>query len=1186
MPLKQLILDGFKSFADKTTINFDTGITGIVGPNGSGKSNVTEAIRWVMGESSAKSLRGEKMKDVIFAGSQNRGPLNRAQVSLIFDNKNRELSFNSDQVIVTRRILKSGDNEYLINNQTVRLKDIRDLFMDVGLSHDSLAVISQGRVDQILNSHAQERRNIFEEAAGVLHFKQQKETALKQLEQTNNNLIRINDLVKELKDRVEPLHEQSSLAKEYQFTKEKLDKDLKQLLALEIEDLDQQKQKVTEKSKKNQALLNRLDDEVNKSKNNLEKYREEYAGWHEKKDQQQKSLLNLTQEIAQLNTDLQIKEQSSQYDEATRKEYEAQKAELQKQKTSLEQQLNNLQTDLANEKAKLAKLNDKKQELTNALKQDPAQLNQQLENVRAEYIDVLQAQTSTNNQIVYLKNELERNHQAKLSNSDVEKELKSAQSLLAELKDQGSKLVDKRHELEDKFAFQKNKVAQAQQVEAQLEQKIRSTESKIAQYQAQLNGLKRLQERHEGYYAGVKYVLNQQDKLTGVVGVIGELISFPTELEAAISTALGAGVQNVVTKTREDARDAINLLKNNHAGRATFLPLDGVRQNSMANSTLTTLKSIDGFIGVAADLVSTKSVQDISKAINYLLGNVLVAQDMSTALRIQNRTGHFYRIVTLEGDIISPGGSMTGGARNRRTNSPLQTNSEIQKIQTNISSLQELLTTDKSKLKKLKTTSTTDTDTFKELQNNLQEVNQQINEQAIRYQSQEQELRRLEKVKNVQDAEQKAKILEAENLNKQLSEEKQKQVELGQKANSLKAKMDQLKETLADLDEAYAKIQAQLSNLNSEIAVVKNQTANLQSQKVQNKQSRENTNKQIGDLDNKIAALAEAGNSGKTTAEINEEIKQLTLQKEQLTTELAEANKFLGKQEAKINQLESLSNRNYDLRKDAAQEQEQYSVELSKLTGQIDQRLTELREEYSLTFEAALDLCGQANTPEYRDQLQRAVKLNRMSLDDIGPVNMSSIEEYEDVKTRYDFLNNQQNDLLKARQDIEESMAALDETVKTRFSDTFNRIEEKFEKIFPLMFGGGHAKLVLTEPDDLLNTGIDIIAQPPGKKLQGLGLLSGGERALTAITLLFAILEVNPTPFCILDEVEAALDDANVSRFAKFLSRYNSSTQFIVITHRRGTMEQADQLYGVVMQESGVSQILSVSLKEIKDEVK
>ena len=881
-----------------------------------------------------------------------------------------------------------------------------------------------------------------------------------------------------------------------------------------------------------------------------------------------------------------MKEQSSQYDEATRKEYEAQRLELQQQKHDLELNLKKYKTDLAKEQKQLAELNNKKQELSNALEQDPAELNQQLEQARTDYIDILQAQTSNNNQIVYLNNEIERNQKAQNSNTDTEKELKEAQARLADLKKHGNKLVEEKDNLEKKIASQRNIVEQTKQAEANLERKIKNIEGQLSQYQAQLSGLKRLQERHEGYYAGVKYILKQQNNLTGVIGVIGELISFPAKLEAAISTALGAGVQNIVTQTREAARDAIDLLKRHHAGRATFLPLDGVRQSSIANSTLNTLKEINGFIGVAADLVSTKTEQDISKAINYLLGNVLVAQDMDTALRIQNRTGHYYRIVTLEGDIISPGGSMTGGARNRSTNSPLQTNSEIQRIQTNIASLQESLTESKAQLKEIQINSASDNKIFSELQDKLQSVSQQINEQAIRYQGQEQELARIKKVKNIQDAEQKAKSLEAKNLDKQLADEKKKHAELDKRATSYKEKMDRLKVALADLDQAYAKIQADLGNVNSEIAVVKNQSANLHSQAKQTEQALKNSDKQIVDLDNKITDLAKAGKTGKTPEEIKQAIKNLSLEKDKLTVALAEANKFLGKQEAKINQLELLSNRNYDLRKDAAQEQEQYSVQLSKVSGEINNRLTELREEYSLTFEAALALCSQDNTPEYREKLQRTVKLNKMSLEDIGPVNLSSIEEYEDVKTRYDFLNNQQNDLLKARKDIEDSMSALDETVRTRFSETFNKIEEKFEKIFPLMFGGGSAQLVLTDPDDLLHTGVDIIAQPPGKKLQGLSLLSGGERALTAITLLFAILEVNPTPFCILDEVEAALDDANVTRFAKFLSRYNSSTQFIVITHRRGTMEQADQLYGVVMQESGVSQVLSVSLKEIKDEVK
>ena len=1186
MPLKQLILNGFKSFADKTTINYDSGITGIVGPNGSGKSNITEAIRWVMGESSAKSLRGAKMKDIIFAGSQSRPPLNKAEVSLVFDNRDRKLNFNNDQVTVTRKILRSGDNEYLINNQSVRLKDIRNLFMDVGLSHDSLAIISQGRVDQILNSQAQERRSIFEEAAGVLHFKQQKETALKQLEQTNNNLIRINDLVKELEDRVEPLHEQSSLAKEYQFAKEKLDINLKQLLALEIENLNQEKEQVVTKSTKNQNLLSKLDHEVKESKENLEKYRQEYNAWHEKKDDQQKSLLNLTQDIAQLNTDLQIKEQSSQYDAATKKEYETQKQELIKQGGKLTHSLKEYEANLANEQDRLSKLNDQKQDLANALQQNPEELNAQLEQLRTEYIDILQAQTSANNQVVYLNNELERAKQANNSTPALDHELEQAKNKLTQLKEKGSDLVAQRKQVEGQLAGQDNKVNDQKEKEAILTQKLQQLETQIAQHRAQLNGLKRLQERHEGYYAGVKYVLNQSQDFNGVVGVIGELITFPNELEAAMTTALGAGVQNIVTQTRENARDAIAKLKQNHAGRATFLPLDGVRQNTIATSTINTLQTIDGFIGVAADLIKSKAKVDISRAINYLLGNVLVAQDMDTALRIQKRTGHYYRIVTLDGDIISPGGSMTGGARNRRNNSPLQTNTEINRLNQNVATLSQRVSSLKEELTKLQINSAQDNKDLQELQNSLQELKQQINEQALRYQNQERELERIKKLKQIQDAEQVARASELEELKQKLASEKQKRSDLDQKADKYKEKMAQIQATLEDLDQAYTKIQAQLSELNSQIAVVHNQISNLQAQQAQISQNLKNNQNQITDLDNKINNLGNSGKNGKSTIEIKEEIESLTKRKNQLSTELVEANEFLGRQEAKINQLELLANRNYDLRKDAADEQEQLSVQASKLSGQIDQRLTELREDYALTYEAARSLCSQENTLEAREQLQRAVKLNKMSLEDIGPVNLNAIQEYEDVKTRYDFLHGQQDDLLTARQDIEKSMSALDENVKQRFKDTFDQIEAKFEKIFPLMFGGGKAQLVLTDPDNLLETGVDIIAQPPGKKLQGLGLLSGGERALTAITLLFAILEVNPVPFCILDEVEAALDEANVTRFAKFLSRYDTSTQFIVITHRRGTMQQADQLYGVVMQESGVSQVLSVSLKEIKDEVK
>lgn len=1180
-----MVINGFKSFADKTTINFNQGITGIVGPNGSGKSNITEAIRWVMGESSAKSLRGENMKDIIFAGSQFRAPLNRAEVSLIFDNKDQQLDFNSDRVVVTRRILRSGDSEYLINNQQVRLKDVRSLFVDSGMSQDSLAIISQGKVDQILNSRPEDRRGIFEEAAGVLHFKQQKEIALRQLDKTNANLIRINDLVKELEDRVEPLHERSSLAKEYKFEKAQMDNKLKQLLALQIEDLAGQKKEVTAQASQNKAILDKLDGEVKSSQAELESKRSEATSWHEKKDNQQKSLLSLTQRLASLNTDLQMSQQSSEYDKATRKEYLAQKSDLLKRKADLNEEFSNLKRELTKQEQELEILLNRKQQLSENLQQDPASLNQKLDEVRSNYIDILQEQTSTNNKIVYVKNEIAR-LQSNKQDTSVNEELINAQALLDELGKQGKELVAQRQELNTHLTEIQNKLRVHQEKETQLNSLLHQVQSDLARQKAQLEGLQRLQDRHEGYYYGVKYVLNHLQNFNGVVGVIGELISFPTEIEAALTTALGGGVQNLVTLNRESARDAISKLKANHAGRATFLPLDGLRQHTVPSSTVQTLKAIDGFIGIASELVTAKGTTDISNAINYLLGNVLVAQDMNTALRIQNRTGHYYRIVTLDGDIISPGGSMTGGARNQRTNSPLQTNSEIEKLTHSIQKLTAQAKDQQAELEKYQGTFTKQNDELVKAQEQLQTINQKISEQAIRYQNQEKEVTRLQRLDQVQKAASQQKEKELGDLQKQLSAAEQKKEQLNTQALDKKQLMDQIKDDLSDLDQAYAKMQNQVSELNSQVAVLKNKKENLLQRQGSLKQQLSNNQGQISDLEDKIAQLDRPTNGDHLSGpEIEQQIADLGKQKDTLTQELAEANQYLGKLDAQINNLESIASRNYDLRKDAAEDQEKISVAVAKLASQINQKLKQLSEDYSLTFEAAIALTQGDNTPEKREELAKEVKLHQMSISDIGPVNLQSIEEYEDVKTRYDFLNGQQNDLLKARSDIEESMTKLDDEVRSRFETTFNKVEEHFEKIFPIMFGGGHAKLVLTEPEDLLQTGIEIVAQPPGKKLQRLSLLSGGERALTAITLLFAMLEVNPVPFCILDEVEAALDEANVARFAEFLNHYDMKTQFIVITHRRGTMEKADHLYGVVMQESGVSQVLSVSLKEIKDEV-
>lgn len=1183
MPLTELVLDGFKSFADRTTIHFNDGITGIVGPNGSGKSNITEAIRWVMGESSAKSLRGTNMKDVIFAGSQYRKPLNKAEVTLIFDNRKRELAFDTDEVSITRNILRSGDSEFLINGQQVRMRDVRTLFLDSGISQNSLAIISQGRVDQILNSRPEQRRVIFEEAAGVLHFKQQKEAAQGQLKKTQDNLIRINDLVKELEGRLEPLHEQSSLAKEYKFQKAGLDKELKSLLAFEIEDINKQKETIQKSADKNKILLSKLDAEVKESQNAVSEKRAEYQKIRDEREKVQNELLKLSQQLSDLNANLQMAEQSRQFDDATKIEYKNQVETLKKSLVQLNAHLESLQKDQASLKKQQAVLQEKRDKLTGELSENPEELNKKLEDCRNDYIQLLQDQAAVNNQVINLNTELKRSKaDTTYQSNDVGKQLSEAKAELEKLRAEGKDLTAKRKDKNAAFAETSDQSNDLNDQIRRLQQTVNDERNKLEKIEARHEALINIQKRHEGYYYGVRNVLNHLNDFPGVIGAVGELLTFPAELEAAMTTALGGGVQDLITDSRNSAKNAINQLKRSRAGRATFLPLDGLRQYTIPQSTVTTLKSFNGFKGIASELVESKTDHNITAAINYLLGSVVIVDTIENAMAISQRIGR-YRIVTLDGDVVSPGGSMTGGQKNLRNNSPLQTAAEINQLEKQISNLTRSFKEDQVQLKDLVDQSVKVENKLQKLHDSLQEINQTINEAAISFQNQEKEVKRLQDANTLYESRVKQRNDHIVELQKQIAEANDKQALLSKQGEEKKSQMNELQSRIKNFNNLSQRVQSELSKLDPQIAVFANKLENLAVQEKDKRNQIDNNKKQAADLKEKLTDLNQNGElSVKKNTDLKKQKEEIKQKNEQLQNKLNELSSQLGQFDAQINQLDQVASRNYDLRKDAAIEQEDYSVKIAKFNSLIDQRLETLRDDYALTFEAAIAQAEGQNDQETREKLAKSVKLHRMSLEDIGPVNLDSIQEYEDVKKRYDFLNGQQNDLLKARDDLEKSMNELDEEVKSRFKATFEAVAESFKRIFPLVFGGGKAKLELTEPNNLLETGIEIIAQPPGKKLQRLSLLSGGERALTAITLLFAMLQVNPVPFCLLDEVEAALDDANVTRFAQFLLKYNLKTQFIVITHRRGTMKQADQLYGVVMQESGISQVLSVSLKEMK----
>ncbi len=1187
MPLSELIIDGFKSFPDKTNIHFGRGITGIVGPNGSGKSNITEAIRWAMGESSAKQLRGSNMKDVIFAGSQLRKPLSRAQVTLVFDNHKRELASPADEVSVSREIFASGENNYYINHKSVRLKDVRALFLDSGISENSLAIISQGRVDEILNSKPEQRRGIFEEAAGVLHFKWQKEQAETQLEKTNDNLIRINDLVKELSKRLPPLAEQSSLAKEYRFQKAGLDRELKVLLALEIQNLNQQKEGLEQEARKNQSLLTKLDQEVKQSQAHLTDKKKKQETTSSEREQLQAQFLTLNDDLADLKTKLQIAAQNKQYNQATKKEYQSQESELKGQVQKVKGSLLTAEKTKKILTSQKDKLERQYAELKKKGQAGPEELEHQLDKERDDYIQILQDQTSNNNRLVYLQTELKRSRgTSNYEQEAVRKQLQSAQANLQELSRKGEAL-------KAKVAAKKKKVKRiienSQQKEkkmAALSSQVQREEHNLEHLRARQEALLNIQKRHEGYYYGVRSVLNHLSDYPGVIGAVGELLTFPPELEAAMTTALGGGVQDLVVKSKMDARDAINQLKQNHAGRATFLPLDNLSYRSVPSSTVFSLKTIAGFKGVASELVKSETKQDIRTAINFLLGRVLIVDTIDTAMAVSRQTRR-YRIVTLDGDVISPGGSMTGGTRNQRSNSPLRITGEITQLSEKVAALKGKFIASSSQLSSWQKEKAAEQEKMQTLRRDLQLTEQSLGKAALSYQNQQKEVKRLADANDLYQTQNEKRAKRQQHIQEQIEEEKLKQTELKQKAAEQKKVMAQTQAMRQNTKQLQETLRQKTASLSSQIAVLTNKLNNLATSQRQEQQQLTTNQKQLAAVEDKLSALSNKGeNSADNKAKLGRKQKELLAQQQSVKSELGRRTDALGELEAQIDRLNQVATRNYDLRKDAAAAQEDYSVKIAQINEQMNHRLKQLSQSYSLTYEAALKQAKIENTTANRAALAKKVKLHRMSLTDIGPVNLEAIGEYDKVKKRYDFLNQQQNDLLKARKNLRQSMTTLDGEVEKRFAASFDKIAASFARIFPLVFNGGKAQLVLTAPDDLLKTGIEIIAQPPGKKLQRLSLLSGGERALTAITLLFAMLRVNPVPFCVLDEVEAALDEANVARFADFLQKYDLHTQFIVITHRRGTMARADQLFGVVMQESGVSQVLSVSLKDIKNEVK
>ncbi|MGR3741668.1 chromosome segregation protein SMC [Companilactobacillus sp. DQM5] len=1180
MPLKSLTLNGFKSFADKTKIEFTSGITGIVGPNGSGKSNITEGIRWVMGEQSAKSLRGDKMVDVIFAGSSVRSTMNRTEVIFEFDNSNRDLKTDFDNVVIKRRLFRDGTSEFYINNKSCRLKDITELFMDSGLGRESFSIISQGRVEAIFNSKPVERRTIIEESAGVALYKQKKHEAELKLTDTDDNLNRVSDILHELSSQVEPLKEQASIANDYLNQKNEYDKIYKQILAVEINDLNNSLKGHSQKSAEIKNTLKKIDENVKKSDELVKKNRNEISRLSETLDQKNKELLEKSRQLEIINGQKAVTEERNDFNNKNKEQLKQQIDNLTSETKKLEVEIGTETKEYDKAKQEVDSLTEKLNEILDSKNKTPDVIKEEIETLRGDYLNALQEQTTNSNNTNFLNTQKKRIENL-VGNSQVD--LKELIEKRNKKQSEIDALIDSRKKFEVNNSELINNFKKNQIDSEYLSEQIKETQTtymnelgKLQQVSAKKKALEELSNDHAGFFQGAKSILNNTDKLSGVIGAVAELIKVPKEYQLAIEVASGNQLQSIVTKDESSAKSAISFLRKGNYGRATFLPKDIIRSKKIDKKVLR-LSSDSGFIGIASELLEyDNSVKNI---VENIFGNLLIVDSLDNAVKIAKSTGHRFRIVTIQGDILSPGGSLTGGHIKQRGNSLLSRNQEIDDLNKIIKDLQlksdnyqkklNQLTEEKNETEKRIDSEKNEIQEFEskkrdfdqkvsKLKDEQQRINQDISSIEYSLKSNEKELKEISEtlIKNEKnEASISKKIIEIKELteekNNLLNNFSQEQAVINQRAQTYQTQIAVSNNNLENKSTLLRRQKNELKKVNANLLDTQAQLDKLESEQNELVNLDQNSKKQLEDLTRQVK-------------ELRKSIDDLKVKRSVL--------------ENKSEELSQEASRNFELQKRASEEQEDIAIELTKTNNGIDSRLDILSQEYNISFEEAFAKID-INDIDI-NALKKEVKLLKMGISELGDVNISSIAEYDKVKDRYEFLNQQEEDLLSAREQLKNTMSEMDEEVSRRFKETFDAVAASFEVIFPEMFAGGRAKLVLTDPDNLLETGIEIIAQPPGKKFQRLSLLSGGERALTAITLLFAIIKVKPVPFCILDEVEAALDDANVYRFAKYLNKYDDNTQFIVITHRKGTMMNVNRLYGVSMEELGVSKMVSVEVKE------
>ncbi len=1180
MYLKSIEIIGFKSFADKTILTFEPGVTGVVGPNGSGKSNITEAIRWVLGETSAKSLRGGKMPDVIFAGSQSRRGINIAEVTVILDNQDHYLPIDFNEVSVKRSLNRNGDSDYYINKKHVRLKDIQELFMDSGLGKESFSIISQGKVEEIFNSKPEDRRGIFEEAAGVFKYKQKKKAAEQKLFETEDNLNRLNDILYELKSQLAPLAFEKEQAEKFlrlkeelkkqevSFVAEKIARNAKEKTAKEIE-FKQLNEEYTAVNLKNEQVVS----ELAQKKKNHETLDQDYT---KAQDEQ----VALTKLYEQAHSKKQLFQEKSLYQIEKKEQAEKEVALLGENIKVLLKELEENKETLLKNQTLLDDLEGNVSEQEELVKRYSRSVKEQLADLRADFIEVMQQETNQLNDYKHnerLISQLLEQKTANLAKKEkITTESEEVTASLTDLKNRQQAAQEKMERLLAIVSDKQKKLDELQKNYDSLYQEYYQQLGNFQQKQARLKSLEDIQKSHSGYYQGVRQILRNPN-LKGIEGPVIELMSVPKEFTLGIETALGGTIQHLIVEDETAAKGAIEYLKAQHLGRATFLPLTTIKPRQLPNYIFSQLENDPNFAGVASEVISYD--EKYANIYQYLLGTTILAKDLTGAIAIAKKVRHQFKVVSLQGDVMNAGGSMTGGAKSSNQTGLLAQKNEQETLEKVVTTLKEQLVTLENQVKNSQGAQEKLKEDLLVLRKNEELGRQLIQELTSEIASEEKDLLQLEKETQVL-------VKEEEHALVQLNELKVEQKNLLEQQEKSKLAKDQIQNEMNHVEKDSSQSEVLREKAQEKLQAFQKEQAILETQQEQLRQlvAKEETQLKTQE-DTLTLAKEELEQLGVNSFALSqEEIEAQLKEAKEKQTALIEEIKALKEKRShvyeEITVLEKVSNETYEKQHLLAGKIATLSQELTYLNEQLDQHLQFLQEEYELTFEQAKAEFLLTMSLEETAKLVKTIKKN---IQDIGPVNLGAIESYDQVSERFTFLTGQKEDLMDAKDHLFATMDEMDEEVKHRFMSTFKDISAQFEEVFPKMFGGGFAKLVLTDPKDILHTGIEITAQPPGKKLQSLNLLSGGERALTAITLLFAILQVRPVPFTVLDEVEAALDEANVVRFGRYLQSFKDQRQFIVVTHRKGTMEACDVLYGVTMEESGVSKILSVQLKDIVD---